>query len=384
MILIKSKHKEPLLDLKTRQTVSGEQFFATKRYKHHMARLHSLVSCPANYFNELYRELLYRYAEFCQGMPLCQTRKYSAEFGLFDYAYEVSLLALTRRQGIMLPINAVAEEIAEEQEKWTFAIATAALLQHSWRVAMDREVTLYRRSGDKIGSWTALAGSLYSPKTYYCYHFKNNLDPEPRCNIMPAIISRLISTQAFCWLYSSKYLYTQWWDFLLGEVTQKNEIANIVSKAEEKIIADGFDAHENVLTETVKTSGTQAEKFIHWVQEQITQQALSINKNDSFIHKTEEGTLMCLEALSQRFQEYQIKLDKNQQTLKQKQFYKTLLNELITNNLLIKNKHSQQYQHKYYIDKWVHRSVIQVVILKKEVLALDDVEINNTIHQEAI
>ena len=97
----------------------------------HRARLTSIraiVGVPAQHWRWLYQTLFVAFAETVQRLPATEAHHHCEAGGLLRHALEVVELALKIRRGYVLPPDKEPEVVIAEQDVWTYAVASAALL----------------------------------------------------------------------------------------------------------------------------------------------------------------------------------------------------------------------------------------------------------------
>ena len=81
-----------------------------------ISQIRQLISAPSKIYDDLYVPTLYRFAEFCQAMPW---DKESVPYSLLTHQLSLVIAALQLRRGLLLPMNAGAEAMAEQEPQWT-------------------------------------------------------------------------------------------------------------------------------------------------------------------------------------------------------------------------------------------------------------------------
>lgn len=195
--------------------------------QHLLTELRLLISAPAVIYQKLYVPVLYRFAEFCQAMPLNQN---SAPYSLLLRQLTQSIAALKVRRGLLLPPNESAETIAKEEAQWTFAVFTAALLYPLPALLSNKQVNLYqKKQNGNHHPWNPLEGSFYSRAAYYSIEW---ISP-PQISwvaFMEVLIPQLMAPPALHWLKQNTRLFNRWWQAITVEQSG-NTLSSIVEKA---------------------------------------------------------------------------------------------------------------------------------------------------------
>lgn len=197
-------------------------------------QIRDLVSATKEIYQDLYLSTLYRFAEFCQSMPLHQN---SEVHSLLKQQLTLVTASLKLRQGLLLPHNSGAETMANEDAQWTYAIFSASLLYQLHYIQSDRQITLHNAQGEKRGSWHPLMGSLYEPNVYFSIQWQSPAAMVSPESLMASIVSRIISPHILRWLSQNPALLIRWWAAVTSEAghEKNNPIWNIIDKAAEAV-----------------------------------------------------------------------------------------------------------------------------------------------------
>ena len=211
------------------QCLSGKKLFQNKKLNQLEMTISNLVSVPKKVYESLYVCMLHRFAEFCQAMPFSK-EQHADNFGLIERQLHISMTVLKLRRGLYFPKNAETEVITAEEAQWTFALFSVALMKHIYQIETDREIKLFYINKEYIGPWSPLSGCLYEENIFYEMKYLN----EKKLNsdfFMAAISGRIIPAIAFRWLSENNYLYKIWWDSILQQKDEVNEIDQVIEEA---------------------------------------------------------------------------------------------------------------------------------------------------------
>ncbi len=243
--------------LELQPCLSGDNIARQPRIKPFLVELKSLVSAPPDIYQQLYFATFTAFAEFCQSMPfdLQQPEPYS----LLQRQLELAITALKLRRGCMLPQNSESESIAKQEPVWTYAVFTACLLTGLDRLQADRAVGLYLNANEKIGEWSALAGNLYEPKTYY------TVNPSTNCHLISSpcffafIAGRIIPSCAMRWLAVRPEVFQSWWQTITRDTLAEKPdgLLCLIQQAAEKINYRLTDEKTIVFCERNTITGAQ-------------------------------------------------------------------------------------------------------------------------------
>lgn len=103
---------------------------------------------------------IHRYAEYVQLMPASEAHHHAHAGGLLSHTLEMTLAAMTWRNGHFLPTNAPAEQIDAERDQWTYVVFFAALLHDIAKPMTDLRILWRGGTMSEPLRWKPIAGSL--------------------------------------------------------------------------------------------------------------------------------------------------------------------------------------------------------------------------------
>ena len=103
---------------------------------------------------------IHRHAEFVQLMPASESHHHAHVGGLLAHTLEMTLAAVTWRNGHLLPAGATIEQIDEERDVWTYVVFFATLLHDIAKPLTDLRVQWRAAQMPEPLRWTPVAGSL--------------------------------------------------------------------------------------------------------------------------------------------------------------------------------------------------------------------------------
>ena len=168
------------------------------------------VGVPEAHWNSLYRRLFESVAGFVQQLPASEAHHHHRPGGLLAHGLQVTLSALTLRRGVLLPPGANAEELAEKQDVWTYAAATAALLHDIGKPLCDQRTALFDADGKALGDWDALAGPMAAPAAFYRIKFRRGRRYRLHARLPPLLAHHIVPTSGLRWLASDMDVFESW------------------------------------------------------------------------------------------------------------------------------------------------------------------------------
>jgi hypothetical protein len=212
--------------------LSGKHLLKTAS-PYYLQEVKNLVSCPNSLFEELYVTTIYNLAEFCQAMPFSAT-DFNQSYEFLKRQFNLSIMTLKIRRGLLLPENSDIESIAAEEAQWTYALFSASLLKNMDRLQSDRTVDRFQLQGDYIGEWNPITGSLYKNCFFYTMQFAPKNSTQNADVFMAALTEHIIPEPAKKWLQNNDFLFEQWWEAILNESQVTNPIEAVIKLAGEK------------------------------------------------------------------------------------------------------------------------------------------------------
>jgi hypothetical protein len=223
----KTSPPEIMLSLSGRELLRKPEIFQTKK------NIKNLVSCPIRIYKKLYSKTLRNVAEFCQAMAYSEN-EFNTTYGFLIRQLSLAETALKLRRGVLLPKNAGAESIAAEEAQWTYAVFAASLVRNLYQLQTNREVSRYLLQGNYINRWSPMTESLYKKTFYYSMEFTPNNSAVSNDIFMAAISEHVFPILAVNWLCTNKDLFKQWWDCVLHQPSDLNDIEPIIQLAGKK------------------------------------------------------------------------------------------------------------------------------------------------------
>jgi len=130
-----------------------------------------LAGVPSAHWDRLYLGLFLAFVAFVQERPTSEAHHHAGLGGMLAHGLETVFHGLRLRRGHLLPHGAVAEEIAAQQDLWSYATATAALLHDVGKPVTDQRIALHDRCGTSLGRWEPWLRPMPSAARWYRIEF---------------------------------------------------------------------------------------------------------------------------------------------------------------------------------------------------------------------
>ncbi len=191
-----------------------------------LAVIRNQISAPAAIYQSFYFQALSNLAAFCQNMPLTEQQP---PYSLLQHQLTLCQTVLKLRQGLLLPKNANAEAIAQQEPQWTYAFFMAALVFQLAQVQADRKILLYNRAGELIGSWHPLLSHAFENASYFSLQWQPSF-LITNSSIITAIVLQIIPKPALVWLSQNPVLFVTMWQ-AITENPADNLLHKIIQQA---------------------------------------------------------------------------------------------------------------------------------------------------------
>jgi hypothetical protein len=221
------------------------------------------------------------------------------------------------RRGYLLPNGASSECISEQQEVWSFAVLSAALLHDIGQPFTDVMISLRDREGRALHCSLACddlpTGASYRPE------FCREQQDQHHQSIPLLIAGQIIPKTALQWLSQYPGVFNLWRLTLSGRYAEAGMLGEIITKADQyatpKPLSQNIgnqrlhaeaESESHPSDQPVATSRRAKEKqagqaFLKWLRQQIVDDTIGINTDNAQLHTVEEGLLIVSPALFRRY-----------------------------------------------------------------------------------
>lgn len=195
-----------------------------------LVRIRSMVGVPARHWRLLYEALFAAYAQYVQQIP--ETSHTREPGTLLRHALETVEQALKIRRGYVLPPGKEPEVVANEQDVWTYAVATAALLQRTGNALLSQRVTLYNRNRRPVNVWSPWTGPMAGCGIAY---YRVELRPSAASDLtrlaLPLLVPHIVPADGLRWLAGHEDALAALLATISGHAPDATVIAEIIRKA---------------------------------------------------------------------------------------------------------------------------------------------------------
>ncbi len=168
-------------------------------------RLKGWSALSETQFDVVFLPLILAFAGYVQALP------HGEQGTILDVRLQQAERVLRRRRGVILPSGAEPEQIAREEDLWTYAVFSIALLRRLARDIDAWEITLYSAHHQAVGRWTPYeaADGWGAWEGARCYRLKRQT-ASGGGDWTPLIVRALMPSAALNWLWRKSAVFDVW------------------------------------------------------------------------------------------------------------------------------------------------------------------------------
>lgn len=192
----------------------------------------------ANYERDC-ETMLANYVEFVQLLPASEAHHHAQPGGLIVHALETADIALALRRSHILPPDAVPEDIARLEHRWTFGVFLAALAHDVGKAMADLRVEYRSASGPR--PWSPVAGSMNDCGAQ-CYRVDftppTDRDYQAHQKLPVVLMQRIVPRSTMAWMAEDGKLVHEIMNCLSGNYD--GPIGTLVRQADRLSVANNL------------------------------------------------------------------------------------------------------------------------------------------------
>ena len=174
-----------------------------------LGSIRGALGLPEHHWQEVYFPVLRNYASLCQRLPASEAHHHAELGGLLRHGLDTILEALMLRRNQLLPAGAPAEEIASQQDLWTYATVTAALLHDVGKPIADLVVTYISPANTQPQVWQPLT-TMLPVGAQYRFRFNPQREYHRHELMPPLLVHRILPQVGLNWLASEPAVFDAW------------------------------------------------------------------------------------------------------------------------------------------------------------------------------
>lgn len=182
---------------------------------------------------------LNRYAEYIQLMPASESHHHAHVGGLLAHTLEMTLAAMTWRNGHFFPEGAAVEEMDAQRDEWTYVVFFAALLHDIGKIMTDLRVSWTYAGMDAPLRWVPVSGPLTEmtqrrPGGEYLVEFtpKSARDYQAHSKLSVILLQQIAPPTALSFLARRPQAFDSLMQYLSGS-DKTSLLATIIRKADQ-------------------------------------------------------------------------------------------------------------------------------------------------------
>ncbi|WP_234264900.1 MobH family relaxase [Hydrogenophaga sp. NFH-34] len=188
------------------------------------------------------RDLLpavHRYAEYVQLMPASESHHHAHVGGLLSHTLEMTLAAMTWRNGHFFPEGASVEEMDAQRDEWTYVVFFAALLHDIGKIMADLRIAWICTGMEAPLRWVPMSGPLTAmvqsrPGGEYLVEFtpKSARDYAAHSRLATILLQQVAPATALSFLARRPQAFEALTQYLSGS-DKSSMLAQLVRKADQ-------------------------------------------------------------------------------------------------------------------------------------------------------
>jgi integrating conjugative element relaxase (TIGR03760 family) len=281
-------------------------------------KIRQYFGVPESVWASTHEQLIHNFARRVQLLPASETDHHTEAGGLLRCALETVDRAMKIRRGYLLPNGASSECISEQQEVWSFAVLSVALLHDIGKLFTDVMLSLRDQEGRALHCSLACddlpAGASYRPV------FCREQQEHPHHESIPLLLAgQIIPKAALRWLSQYPEVFNLWLLTLSGRYAEAGMLGEIIIRPDQYATPKPLsqnnkdqqlhaeeESEPHPSEQPVATSRRAKEKqagqvFLQWLRQQIVDDKIGINTDKAHLHTVEEGLLMVSPAIFRRY-----------------------------------------------------------------------------------
>lgn len=237
------------------------------------------VGIPLAHWNALYDQLFHNFAFFVQQLPASEAHHHRQAGGLLAHSLDATLQALRIRRGVLLPTGASAEQIADKQDVWTYAVVTSALLHDLGKPVVDQTVHLFNLQGDSLGLWHPLSGAMAPLAASYKLSYVRGRRYRLHPLVPPLLVQHIVPGVGLHWLAQDIDAFEAWLATITGGNSEfSGKLGQIIGHADRLSVASDIAGASSAATLDTAPSHSFAERLAIALRQLIDGQTLPLNR----------------------------------------------------------------------------------------------------------
>lgn len=236
-----------------------------------LQQLSDHLGLPSEHFHALYQQLAENFAIFVQLLPVALG---GALGGILSEAFFRAELSLTALK---------AEQNWDSDFRKTYAVFSAALLQHIEKVMVHQKVLLTDAEGHFVCFWAPFQGAMQMEQATF-YQIQPCISGLQRnSHLLAAIFSYLLMPPVgLSWLAEDVVLFAEWLRVISGEGDQSSgHLKAVISQ----LPKNESRAWQGLLVQGVDANGLlHGAAFLEWLRKGLAEGSIKMNNAEAGVH----------------------------------------------------------------------------------------------------
>lgn len=246
-----------------------------------LAKLNETLQLPTEHFQALYSDLLDRFIEFVQILPSL-------------YGGYLGSLIFESMHRAHMAIQLLYDTADNRPDPlYAYAVFSMALLLDVNRVMSSQKVVISDDLGNYLVDWCPFNGSMVGQGEYFKIREYHGHGEAFLHSVNPLLAQKVMPDVGLAWLASDSQIFDMWLQVLTGHEEWAGPLGQLL-KLLRKLLAE-LGLLGEIDARLVDVEGWQpeasagAEQFLKWLKDGLEDGSISVNKEDSLVHVTDEG-----------------------------------------------------------------------------------------------
>ncbi|HHY0517236.1 TPA: MobH family relaxase [Vibrio parahaemolyticus] len=195
------------------------------------------LALPFEVWPEFVVDTVVNYAQWCQALPASESYHHTGKRGLLLHSLDVAIYAMRLRRNFILPPNTPPEEVIHREIVWVYGVFLCALLHDSGKIN-DFEIELYQENGNPL-AWSPVSGPITTP---YRFRYHKARQYATHQYTGHTLLPQLLCHDAMLAISHDKALYHAMVEYLSGNASPDNVMAQIITQADAASVAQDLGA----------------------------------------------------------------------------------------------------------------------------------------------
>lgn len=271
-------------------------------------------------YEKIVRETINNFAEYVQRLPATKSGYFSNHGGILEHALERATTATMNCYRHFMPNAKEGDTVLPEYAIWLFVVFSAALYFRLGDSILKFDVQLFK--DDEQSPWHPLTGNMLGKADSYQYHFSEKNYDFIAVDTTKILATHLLPNLGLEWITRDKNTYAVWLALLGERWDEVGSLSGFIPEANSEVILkyfedlllqkgqqktpgnefkptqrDSFNFLQGLNPNKADTNLSAQDKallatFTDWLQKEIANGKITINKNKSIVQILRQGVLL--------------------------------------------------------------------------------------------